>query len=152
MIPGDPPTNSENSMRSSRHELPVSELTRQAFRRDGFVVARSLIDETVCRDVAVAVRGQLDPLLGPAEFEADVGYPGAPTSLEVEGGATPRRLLHAFSRGKLGDLALDPKIGNYLHSLLHEDAIFMSQCHHNCVMTKHPGYSSATHWLSLIHI
>jgi phytanoyl-CoA hydroxylase len=27
----------------------------------------------------------------------------------------------------------------------HED-VRLSQCHHNCLMTKHPGYSSATLW------
>jgi phytanoyl-CoA hydroxylase len=27
----------------------------------------------------------------------------------------------------------------------HED-VLLSQCHHNCLMTKHPGYSSATLW------
>lgn len=93
------------------------------------------------------VADALDPLVGPAEFEVDVGYPGAPSHRDDPGGATPRRLLNAFARGAaLRDWALHPRIGARLRQFLGSDEIALSQCHHNCIMTKHPGFSSLTMW------
>jgi phytanoyl-CoA hydroxylase len=37
-------------------------------------------------------------------------------------------------------------VSDQLRSLFGRDDVLLSQCHHNCVMTKHPGYSSATLW------
>jgi len=117
-----------------------------AFRRDGFVVLPGVLTGEECREVAAFVRDSLDPLVGPAEFEADVGYPGAPPDRDAEGGATPRRLLHAYARSPLLQaLALHPRVCDALTELLGAPGL-LSQCHHNCVMTKHPGYSSATLW------
>ena len=54
--------------------------------------------------------------------------------------------LHAFARDAgLRELALDPGVAASLRAILGDDAR-LSQCHHNCVMTKFPGYSSATLW------
>ena len=101
---------------------------------------------TLCDDVRRAVEAALDPLLGPAEFEADVGYPGAPEGQEAAGGRTPRRLLLAASRfPRLREWATGGRMRSELAAHLGNDPV-LSQCHHNCVMTKYPGYSSATLW------
>ena len=117
-----------------------------AFDRDGFLVVKGLADEALCDAVRSSVSTALQPLLGPAEFEADVGYPGAPTAIGARGGRTPRRLLQAASRFRtLRDWATGREVRHELAALLGGDPV-LSQCHHNCVMTKYPGYSSATLW------
>ena len=89
----------------------------------------------------------LEPLEGPAEFEAEVGYAGAPRSREAPGGDTPRRLLNAYSRDPVfKHWARSDSIRRQLAALMGTPDIAMSQCHHNCVMTKYPGFSSATLW------
>lgn len=82
----------------------------------------------------------------PIEFEADTQYPGAPLSRADEGGATARRLLMASSRHPmLLDWAIGDPLKGILHQLLGAD-VFLSQAHHNCIMTKQPAYSSVTGW------
>lgn len=93
------------------------------------------------------IRLCLSPLRGPAEFEVDVHYPGSPASRLSEGGDTPRRLLHAYGRSQVfRNWATSPQIAQYLRRLMGSDKVMLSQCHHNCIMTKHPGYSSKTDW------
>ncbi len=105
-----------------------------------------MVGAELCTRIRRSVVAALDPLLGPAEFEADVGYPGAPTGLEAAGGRTPRRLLLAASRfPQLRDWATSSRMRTELGAFLDGEPV-LSQCHHNCVMTKHPGYSSATLW------
>ena len=121
-------------------------LHASVFQRDGFVVVKGLVEAAMCKDIRASVEEALDPLLGPAEFEADVGYPGAPAGLEAAGGRTPRRLLHAVSRFPgLREWATGPPLRRELVEFLGGPPM-LSQCHHNCVMTKYPGYSSATLW------
>ncbi|MCB1684280.1 MAG: phytanoyl-CoA dioxygenase family protein [Pseudomonadales bacterium] len=118
-----------------------------AFERDGYLVVRGLCPPALREVLKDAVKSQLDPLLGPVEYEADVGYPGAPANRHVVGGDTPRRLLSACSRDPvLRQWATGPQVGSVLRELFGQAEIFVSQSHHNCVMTKHPGYSSATLW------
>ena len=105
------------------------------------------MDPLGCNKMRAHVEKILDPLQGPAEFESDVGYQGAPTSRHVEGGNTPRRLLNAFSRAPLfADWATSKPIAEPLQQMIGTDEVSLSQCHHNCVMTKMPGYSSETMW------
>jgi phytanoyl-CoA hydroxylase len=119
----------------------------EAFAADGYLVLRGLIDPATCDAIAGEVEGSLHPVLGPAEFEADVGYPGAPASREAAGGDVPRRLLHAYSRfAALRSLVTGTRVARHLSAMMHSDRILLSQCHHNCVMTKFPGFSSATLW------
>ena len=121
-------------------------LGASAFDRDGYLVVKGLVRAAACEDIRRSVEAALDPLLGPAEFEADVGYPGAPAGLEAAGGRTPRRLLLAASRfQQLRGWATGTGMRAQLGELLGGDPVF-SQSHHNCVMTKYPGYSSATLW------
>lgn len=116
------------------------------FAEHGFVVLRGVIDQGLCGQISEHVMQNMQPLVGPAEFEADVGYPGAPVSRDAPGGKTPRRLLHAYARSdELKMLATQPQVVRVLQRLM-GDSVCLSQCHHNCVMTKHPGFSSATLW------
>lgn len=119
----------------------------QQFARDGFLLVRQLANARQVERIAAVSQTALAPPLAPLEFEADVNYPGAPASRTELGGDTPRRLLRAYSRDSVfREWAMSPAIIATVCGLLGERQIALSQNHHNCVMTKHPGYSSATHW------
>ena len=127
----------------------ILELDRRQgdFATAGFVVRKGLCPLTVCAAVLTEVRAQLDPVLAPAEFESDVGYPGAPISRAVPGGRTPRRLLSAVSRfPALKAFATSPHVKTQIQMLVDVGNVSLSQAHHNCVMTKSPDHSSATLW------
>jgi len=122
-------------------------LTPSAFARDGYLLVRGLAEESMLTAMRVNVLRALQPLQPPAEFEADVGYPGAPAERGAQGGDTVRRLLHAYSRDEVfRRWAAAPAVTNILRTLMDEQCVSMSQCHHNCVMTKYPGFSSETMW------
>ena len=123
-----------------------TELLYNSFHRDGYVVISGFYSKEMLEPHAAFVGDHLEPLVGPVEFESDVGYPGAPTSRTSRGGATPRRLLNAIQRGNLADLATNGSVKFVLCGLMETDRVFVSQNHHNCVMTKYPGFSSSTQW------
>jgi phytanoyl-CoA hydroxylase len=121
-------------------------VTHKTFAQAGYVVLRDVLSADQCDEIWDFVAASLDPLVGPAEFEADVGYPGSPADRQAPGGTTPRRLLHAYARSSLlRRLACHEVVGSALKQIIVND-VRLSQCHHNCVMTKHPGYSSNTLW------
>jgi phytanoyl-CoA hydroxylase len=126
-------------------------LETRAFERDGYLVVRGLCPEAMRLRLLSAAAEHMDPLLGPVEFEADVGYPGSPESRLAEGGNTPRRLLNAYSRDEAyRTWSTGREVGDQLRAIFDAEfghqQVLLSQCHHNCLMTKHPGYSSATLW------
>ena len=116
------------------------------FARDGYVIAPGLGSAAaVARLREVALAHLAEPRL-PVEYEADTRYPGAPVSLDAPGGHTVRRLLQVYARdGVFRAWALSPLIAARLRQLL-GPAVALSQAHHNCIMTKHPAYSSVTRW------
>jgi len=117
------------------------------FAQDGYVIRRGLLSRGEVDALIERIDNSLNPALAPVEFEADVHYPGAPASRWAEGGQTPRRLLHAYGRDELfRECAKHPEIVNTLINLMGTNEIMLSQNHHNCIMTKHPGYSSLTSW------
>lgn len=117
------------------------------FNDDGYLVIRRLFDDQTVTGLRGAISRSLSPPLAPVEFEADVHYPGAPLSRQAPGGQTPRRLLHAYSRDMLfQQCARAEAVVGRLQQLIGADALCLSQNHHNCVMTKHPGFSSQTSW------
>lgn len=119
----------------------------RAFAADGYVVVRQLAAPAECEAIAAEVRASLDPVLAPAEFEADVGYPGSPDSRTAAGGDTPRRLLNAYSRfPALRPPVTGAAVRERLQAMLSAPRVLLSQCHHNCVMTKSPDFSSVTLW------
>ena len=125
----------------------LSAATSSAFARDGYLVVRGLADDSILAPMRDSVLHALQPLQAPVEFEAEVGYPGAPVDREAQGGDTVRRLLHAYSRDEVfRRWATAPEVARILRGLMHEEAVCLSQCHHNCVMTKYPGFSSETMW------
>ena len=125
----------------------LSEIEAEQFSRDGFLIRRGLINSTLVGQLVKRIDASLNPALAPVEFEADVHYPGAPSSRWAEGGQTPRRLLHAYGRDELfRECASHPGIISTLNVLMGSSELLLSQNHHNCVMTKHPGFSSLTSW------
>ena len=125
----------------------AGDAARAAFERDGYLIVRGLAGGRGCEQMRIAAAAALSPVIGPVEFEADVGYAGAPAGRYAVGGGTPRRLLHAYAReAAFRHWAAHPRVAGTLHQLLGAPCVLLSQCHHNCVMTKHPGYSSVTSW------
>ena len=119
----------------------------QSFHDNGYVIFRHLVS----REEAVKFRSiterDLEQGTGPVEFEAEVAYPGAPSSLDALGGGTVRRLRQAYSRDAVfATWATDDRISQRLQQLFGCDSLHLVLNHHNCVMTKHPRYSSGTHW------
>lgn len=131
------------------NETPLphdSDVLAARFLRDGFIVLSNVVAPDTRAQLLDKVAADLEPLTGPVEYEADVGYPGAPANRQAQGGETPRRLLHAYARAEIfRKLARQEETVALLEHLIGEE-ISLTQCHHNCVMTKYPGYSSATAW------
>lgn len=125
----------------------LSKIEAEQFGRDGYLIRRGLVETTLVEQLIECIDASLNPALAPVEFEADVHYPGAPASRWAEGGQTPRRLLHAYGRDVLfRECASHPGIIDTLKVLMDSADMRLSQNHHNCVMTKHPGFSSQTSW------
>ena len=117
------------------------------FRQTGYVVVRGLATPEMHRALLKEVDAALDPPLGPLEYEAELGYPGAPEDLAAAGGLTPRRLLLAYSRGPVfRRWARAPHVLQWVRPLLGEQSVALVQAHHNCLMTKYPQYGSETGW------
>lgn len=118
----------------------------EQFQRDGYFICRSLIPEDYVSRILEVARRDTVGELGDIEYEADVQYPGSPSSLQAAGGRTIRRLRQAFSRDPVfSQLVKEPFLLNRLQQLLGPQVV-MPLAHHNCVMTKHPEYSSDTGW------
>lgn len=122
------------------------------FWREGYWVAPGLASGGQLRRLRGLAERHHAKRTPPVEREADLAYPGAPAA-GGEGGATLRRLLQAFARDQaFRDWALGAGVKRVLAALFAElsaephKPILLSQCHHNCVMTKAPGYGSATLW------
>ena len=90
---------------------------------------------------------QLEQRLKPFELETELNYPGAPASQNSEGGTTIRRLKSAYSRDdSYKKYAKQIEVIKAIQQILDEQEIWLNPNHHNCVMTKHPRYSSETLW------
>lgn len=118
----------------------------QQFAAAGVVVVPQLAPAQRRRELREAALAHLAAGAAPAEYEADLHYPGAPPARDAPGGATVRRLLQACARDSVFcDWATAPEIAAPLHQIL-GPRVMLSQAHHNCVMTKQPRYSSETGW------
>lgn len=118
----------------------------EQFKHDGYLVFRQMVAAAAC-DRMLSVAGQhLRDAIPPVEYEAEVGYPGAPDSLDALGGRTIRRLRGAYQRDAcFRSWADDAVLQTKLAQLLNESAR-VALAHHNCVMTKHPNFGTATSW------
>ena len=118
----------------------------EQFCHDGFLVFRKLVSPAACETMLSVTRQHLQSAIAPVEYEADVGYPGAPQSLDAPGGRTIRRLRAAYQRDAcFQQWAEDPRIITWLHQLF-DERVCLTLAHHNCVMTKHPNFGTATGW------
>ena len=116
------------------------------FRRDGFFVTRRLIPPDYLETMKRITQRDLAAHQGDIEYEAELHYPGAPSSLDAEGGRTARRLRQAISRDPVfSRLVKEPFLLSRLQRLLGPHVV-MPLAHHNCIMTKQPRFSSDTGW------
>lgn len=116
------------------------------FGRDGYLIARGLASRAVIDRMRRLAQEYLRGEAGPLEYEADLGYPGAPASRDAPGGRTVRRLLQAYARdAAFREWATSSALAARLGQLL-APQVTLSQAHHNCIMTKHPAWASATNW------
>lgn len=118
-----------------------------SFARDGFLIRRSLAASAHVAAMRRLALEHLENAIEPIEYEADVAYPGAPADREAAGGLTARRLLQAYDRAPtFRHWALDPHASHIVGELLDDARPHLTRCHHNCIMTKQPAFSSATGW------
>lgn len=134
-------------MSNSEVNNVLSQAQCQQFADDGYLVLPGLLPLPTAEQMKAIADEHVKVQLAPIEYEVDVKYPGAPQDAEGQGGDTTRRLLHAYARHEVYRAwATSPEISGVLKTLFGGDDVVLSQCHHNCVMTKHPGFSSATLW------
>lgn len=127
-------------------EMALTQQQIEQFQQDGYLVFRRMATTAVCEQMLSVARQHLRAAIAPLEYEADVGYSGAPASLDAPGGRTVRRLRNAYQRDAVfRTWAQDPGLLTKLTQLLHEP-VCLTPAHHNCVMTKHPNFGTATSW------
>ncbi len=137
---------------NSNVKQSLSELQLQQFARDGYLIVPNCASNDLRQRMIASVEASLSPAIGPLEYEADVHYPGAPSSKSVPGGMTPRRLLNAYARDAVfREWASMPVIVQSVKQLIAVEQtvvnrLMLTQNHHNCIMTKMPSYSSSTNW------
>ena len=118
----------------------------EQFWQDGFIIVRGLASASDVEQMRRVTEAGLRDHISPVEYEAELKYPGAPQSMEAEGGRTIRRLKQAHSRDYLfTEWMLRPEVLNRLKQLL-GPRIVCPLAHHNCIMTKQPRFSSETGW------
>jgi phytanoyl-CoA hydroxylase len=138
--------NIDPAIKPSPSSAPLTAEQIAQFERDGYLVFRNMLDPASCEQMLAAAQRQLREAQPPLEYEAELGYAGAPKSLEAEGGRTVRRLRGAYDRDPLFRAwAQDPRVLGKLRQLF-DEAVCLTLAHHNCVMTKHPRYGTATGW------
>jgi phytanoyl-CoA hydroxylase len=116
------------------------------FEQQGYVIARNLAEESQRLEMQRVTLEGLGREIGPCEYEADLHYPGAPTSRHAHGGRTVRRLKNALFRHPVfGDWLASSSLVNRLRQLVGPELV-VPLAHHNCIMTKQPEFSSDTGW------
>jgi phytanoyl-CoA hydroxylase len=127
-------------------ETALSDLQIEQFGNDGYLILRGMVSPLACDLMLSVAREHLRGAVPPLEYEAEVGYPGAPKSFDEPGGKTVRRLRGAYQRHECFRLwAEDKRLVAALRQLFGE-GIRLTLSHHNCVMTKHPNFGTATGW------
>lgn len=126
--------------------MQLSNSQIDTFKQQGYLILPRQIDANACQNMLTITKDHLDRAVAPLEYEADVGYEGAPASLESIGGRTIRRLRDAWHRDPAFQaFASDPAILTALRQLLGE-GVCTTLAHHNSIMTKHPTFGTATGW------
>jgi phytanoyl-CoA hydroxylase len=118
----------------------------ERLRATGYVVVPGFVRDQALAGLNTVARAQLAARQEPLELEADLKYPGAPSSRSAAGGGTVRRLLDAYARdAAFAHGATMPPLVAWMHRYF-GDRVVLSRAHHNCLMTKHPRYGSLTGW------
>lgn len=118
----------------------------QQFHRDGFIIVKALANSELVNNMLQITNELIVRKTPPIEYEAELGYPGAPVSLNVPGGQTPRRFLQAICRHPiLFEWATNFRVTTGLRQLLGANLV-LNLAHHNAIMVKDPCYSSDTNW------
>jgi phytanoyl-CoA hydroxylase len=127
-------------------KMNLTENQLSEFNNNGYLIVRQLVPSARCEQMLAVAKQQLATPTQPLEYEADLGYPGAPSSKQAPGGGTIRRLRDAYRRdASFRDWAEDPAQVAKLEQLLGEK-VALTLAHHNCIMTKHPAFGTATGW------
>ncbi|HXY35745.1 MAG TPA: phytanoyl-CoA dioxygenase family protein [Planctomycetaceae bacterium] len=136
--------NREESAQSSRDAFSPAEVAQ--FAHDGYLIVRRMVGEKLRARMLEVTRDGLQREVPPLEYEADLHYPGAPSSLDAAGGHTIRRLKQALSRDFcFVEWVSSPALVGRLQQIL-GPSVVMPLAHHNCIMTKEPKHSSDTGW------
>jgi phytanoyl-CoA hydroxylase len=116
------------------------------FEADGYLVFRKMLEPAACEHMLSVAKQQLQAARSPLEYEAELGYAGAPPSLDAEGGKTVRRLRGAYDRDDcFRNWAEERRVVGKIRQLF-DEPVCLTLAHHNCVMTKHPQFGTATGW------
>jgi phytanoyl-CoA hydroxylase len=125
---------------------PLSAAQVEAFQRDGYLLLKGFMPAAACEQMLAITQDHIQQAVAPLEYEAEVGYAGAPASLDAPGGQTARRLRTAWQRHPaFRQWASTPQLVAILHQLFGEP-VCATLAHHNCIMTKHPTFGTATGW------
>ena len=119
----------------------------QQFKIVGYLILPNVLDQQTREKLRALTDTHLQQRVEPFELEAEVKYPGAPSSVDAQGGSTIRRLQQAFHRDQAFQaIAQRDDITQSIQQVLNSKALFLNPNHHNCVMTKQPEFSSETLW------
>lgn len=131
-----------------QHTQPhIGENERESFNKNGFLVLRFFAQPNLLKALQEQALKDAAAPTPPLEYEADVGYPGAPSQEDARGAKTVRRQLGAYARNAMyKQWATQPAMVQAVQTLFNDEHIFLTQAHHNCLMTKSPAFSSDTGW------
>lgn len=126
--------------------LPFTPQELERFHRDGFLLVPKLAEPEKVQEMLRVTDESVSREIPPIEYEAELGYPGAPASLNAAGGRTIRRLKQAIGRHPVFlEWAAHPAVLGRLRQIL-GPAIVLPLAHHNCIMVKDTRFSSDTGW------
>ncbi len=124
----------------------LSTVQSEVFEKDGYLILPRMVSPANCALMAATTNAHLVQAVAPLEYESELGDVGAPTSLHSVGRRTARRLRDAYHRHDVYCAwATNPQLVAMLELLLGE-RVCLTLSHHNCVMTKHPHFGTATGW------
>lgn len=131
-------------MEPAASTLPLSQFEK--FEHDGYLIFPGMAPDALCDEMLRITHEHLQEGIEPLEYEAQVGYAGAPASLDSPGGKTVRRLRAAYQRHAcFATWADNIELQGKVAALLGEKSC-LTLAHHNSVMTKHPDFGTATGW------
>ncbi|HCN89937.1 MAG TPA: phytanoyl-CoA dioxygenase, partial [Oxalobacteraceae bacterium] len=76
-------------------DMTLSTAQIEEFKTSGYLIVRRMVPPAACELMLAVTAEHLQAAIAPLEYEAEVGYPGAPRSLDAAGGRTVRRLRGA---------------------------------------------------------